>query len=108
MRCMVCGATMTLVKVVPDDAMAVPGFEHRTFMCSACHDTEQRLAFTRRDNEGGPEPVPVHTAPPIAPASTVQDERISAQAPGLFRRVVAKILGRQGTFSTRATQHARN
>ena len=99
---------MTLMKVVPDDTLAVPGFEHRTFMCSACHDTEQRLAFTRRNNEGSPEPMLVHTAPPIVLASTVQDELISAQAPGLFRRVVAKILGRQGTFSTRATQHARN
>jgi hypothetical protein len=108
MRCMVCGATMTLIKVVPDDAMAVHGFEHHTFMCSACRDVEQRLVFIKHGREGDAEAMPVHTAPPIVPASAVQDERISAQAPGLLRRVVAKILGRQGTFSTRATQHARN
>ena len=105
MRCMVCGASMVLMKVVPDDAMAVHGFEHHTFMCSACRDVEQRLVFTRHGREGDAREMPVHTAPPIVPASTVQHERIAAPAPGLFRRVVAKILGRPGAFSTQTTQH---
>jgi hypothetical protein len=102
---MVCGATMTLVKVDPDGAMGVSGFEHHTFICSACRDVEQRLVFARHGREGDAREMPVHAAPPIVPASTVQDERIVAQAPGLFRRVVAKILGRPGAFSTQTTQH---
>jgi hypothetical protein len=28
-----------------DDTMPVPGFERRTFMCSACHDVERHLVF---------------------------------------------------------------
>ena len=108
MRCMVCGATMTLVKVDPDGAMGVSGFEHHTFICSACRDVEPRLVFARHGREGDAREMPVHTAPPIVPAWTVQDERISAQAPGLFRRVIAKVLGREGTFGTRAAQHSRN
>jgi hypothetical protein len=91
MRCLACDAEMILMKVVKDDTMAVPGFEHHSFMCSACHDVERRLVFTRRGRESDTEPMPAHTAPPIAPASAAQDERIAA--PGLFSRVVAKILG---------------
>jgi hypothetical protein len=34
MRCMACGAEMILTNVVQDETMAVPGFEHQTFMCS--------------------------------------------------------------------------
>ena len=91
MHCMACGVEMILMKVVQDDTMAMPGFEHHTFMCSACHDVERRLVFTRHGRESDTEPMPVHTAPPIAPASTAQDERIAA--PGLFRRVVTKLRG---------------
>jgi hypothetical protein len=93
MRCMACGAEMILVGVVPDDTMAVPGFEHHTFMCSACKDTERRLVFSRHGRESAPEPTPMNTAPPIVPASTVEDERVPSPAPGLFRRVVAKMRG---------------
>jgi hypothetical protein len=32
---MACAAEMLLMKVVEDDTMAVAGFEHHTFMCSA-------------------------------------------------------------------------
>jgi hypothetical protein len=92
MRCMACGAEMILMNVVPDDTMTVPGFEHHTFRCSDCHDVERRLVFTRRGRETDAEQMPVHPAPSIAPPSPVQDERIAA--PGLCRRVVAKLRGR--------------
>ena len=36
MRCLACGAEMHLMHVIQDDTMPVPGYEHRTFMCSAC------------------------------------------------------------------------
>jgi hypothetical protein len=98
---MACGAEMILMNVVQDDTMAVPGFEHHTFMCSACHDVERRLVFTRHGRQSDAEPMPMNTAPPIVPASTVQDvpastvedESVPSPAPGLFRRVVARIRG---------------
>jgi hypothetical protein len=48
MRCLVCDAEMILMKIVPDDTMPVPGFEHQTFMCSACHDV---VALPARENQ---------------------------------------------------------
>jgi hypothetical protein len=45
MRCMLCGAEMSLTQSVPDETMLVPGFEHHTLVCPSCHDEEQRLVF---------------------------------------------------------------
>jgi hypothetical protein len=64
MRCMGCGGEMILMNVVPDDTMAVPGFEHHSFMCSECQDMEQRLVFTKYGREEAPEGMPIHAAPP--------------------------------------------
>jgi hypothetical protein len=112
---MVCDAEMILMKVIPDDTMPVPGFERRTFMCSACHDVERHLAFVNPGRESDNELMPVKAGPPIADgrsdrqptdplpsvetapsfeptAAAAQDARIGA--PGLLRRVVAKILTR--------------
>jgi hypothetical protein len=36
---------MYLAHVAPDNTMPVPGYEHRTLMCSECGDTERRLVF---------------------------------------------------------------
>jgi hypothetical protein len=93
MRCMACGAEMILMHVVRDETMPVPGFEHRTFMCSGCHDIERRLAFTRQD-ESRQDLIPVHAAPPIVPAETAHADTIAAPVPGLLWRVVAKLRGR--------------
>jgi hypothetical protein len=68
MRCLACGSEMHLMHVVQDDTMPVPGYEHRTFMCSACGDIERRLVFARDTGQGHTEPMSVHTAPPISPA----------------------------------------
>ena len=81
---------MILMNVVQDDTMAVPGFEHHTFTCSDCEDTERRLVFTKPSRESDTEPTPVQAAPPIAPASTVQDEQ---RRSGVLSRVVAKMRG---------------
>jgi hypothetical protein len=53
MRCLLCNAEMTLMNVVHDDTILVTGFEHHTFICSSCHDVEQRLVFVRAE-----EPIP--------------------------------------------------
>jgi hypothetical protein len=79
-------------KVVRDDAMAVLGFERHTFRCSACHETERCLVFTKHGRETDAEPLPVHPAPPVVPATAVQTGPIAA--PGLFGRMFAKIRGR--------------
>jgi hypothetical protein len=92
MRCLACGAEMHLMHVVQDDTMPVPGYEHRTFMCSACGDIERRFVFARDTGQGHTEPVPVHTAPPISPAPTDRQERITAS--GILRRVFAKLRGK--------------
>ena len=47
MRCVPCGAEMRLVRVVGDDTMMVPGYEHHTFECSTCGEVERRLVFNR-------------------------------------------------------------
>src|SRR5262245_63062590 len=84
MRCLACGAEMHLVDVVQDDTMPVPGYEHRTFRCSACGDIEQRLVFTRHAGSSHTKPVSVQTSP-ISPAPTSHNNRISASR--ILRRV---------------------
>jgi hypothetical protein len=103
MLCMACGAEMILMNVVQDDAIPVLGFEHHTFMCSECQDVERRLVFMKHGREDDTVPMPMQAAPPIVPASTVQEEHIAAS--GLLSRVVAKIRDtrplRRVTFSTK-------
>jgi hypothetical protein len=48
-----------LMNVAQDHTMPVPGFEWRTFMCSACHDVERQFAFVRPGQESDAEPVPM-------------------------------------------------
>ncbi len=45
MRCLVCNAEMVLREAVPADLTTLPGFEHHTFLCSACNRSERRLLF---------------------------------------------------------------
>jgi hypothetical protein len=88
MRCLLCDTEMMLMNVVQDDTMPVAGFEHRTFMCSSCHDVERRLVFVGaaeaipvattpsiagEQSDGGPVPLPDAT-PVTAPISIVHDE----------------------------------
>jgi hypothetical protein len=67
--------------------MRVPGYEHRTFRCSACGDIEQRLVFTRHAGSSHSKPVSVRV-PPISRAPTSHNNRITAS--GILRRVFAK------------------
>jgi hypothetical protein len=92
MRCMICGAEMTLIGVVEDDTFKlVRGFEHHTYMCSKCGDIERRRVFNKHSEEPNTEAVPILSPPPIAPALTTQNQRNTPQ--GLLRRVLAKIRG---------------
>jgi hypothetical protein len=48
MKCFVCGGDMRLTLVEPQDALARPGFEYRTFRCERCGDLERRFVFDPR------------------------------------------------------------
>jgi hypothetical protein len=93
MRCLACDAEMILMNVVRDDTMALLGFEHHSFSCPRCHDVDRRLVFIKHGRQRDAEPMPLHTAPPIAPSSPVLDEQVAT--PGLFKRVVAKLRSRK-------------
>ena len=109
MRCLVCNAEMILMKVDQDDTMPVPGFERRTFMCSECHDVEQRLVFTKHAREGEPETVQV--APPIAggqsnnepiagPLEPIREVRIHDEAFAASRLSMMRIMARRMNAAT--------
>jgi hypothetical protein len=65
---------MSLVQVVSDTAMFVPGYERHTWKCSGCSAVEQRMTFTQ---EGTPNPAvqvePTQTVP-VEPTQTVPVE----------------------------------
>jgi hypothetical protein len=101
---------MLLMQTVQDETMAVPGFEHHTFMCSSCNDIERRLAFAKPGEQAGPkavpaeavpahvvsaqaasaEVVPLHPAPRILPTASAHAHGSTA---GMFRRVLSKLRG---------------
>ena len=56
MRCAGCGAEVILTNVVPENTVAVPGFEHHTFVCSGCHSRVRRVVFMRHGREEDPKP----------------------------------------------------
>jgi hypothetical protein len=70
MHCTACNAEMILMNVVPEHTVAIRGFEQHTFICSGCHITARRVAFTRNGREEAPK------APP-----------------GLFADVMARVRG---------------
>jgi hypothetical protein len=59
--CLECGGEMSLVEVLQDTAMFVPGYEHHTWRCSHCSRIEKRMTFTRT-----PTQVPAMEAPASA------------------------------------------
>jgi len=88
MRCLVCNAEMVLMEAVLADPTILPGFEHRTFSCSACRDIERRLVFT-----GAKAPADAHR----------QDQTGGGTAPGsAWGRAVEKVLSRQKALNDRA------
>jgi len=55
MHCTACDAELILTHVVPEHTGTVRGFEHHTFVCSECHITTHRVAFTRHGREEEPQ-----------------------------------------------------
>ena len=54
MHCAACDAELILTNVVPENTVAVRGFEHHTFICSGCHSTVRRVVFMRHGREEEP------------------------------------------------------
>ena len=98
MRCLACGAEMTLTEVVRDDTMMVPGYEDQTFECPGCHEVERRRMFRGEapseaasiaadpspaaalsDATSSPATAAV-VAAPVAPAASVQEQAVPEQA----------------------------
>ena len=48
MHCIACDAELILTNVVPENTVAVRGFEHHTFICSGCHSTVRRVVFNEK------------------------------------------------------------
>ena len=94
MRCLVCNAEMVLMEAVLADPTILPGFEHRTFSCSACRDIERRLVFT-----GAKAPAAAHRGD--FPSAKLQMGR--GTVPGsAWGRAVEKVLSRQKALNDRA------
>ena len=71
MRCLVCNAEMVLMEAVQADPTTLPGFEHRTFLCPACHDVERRLAYAGARTP----PATSHSGSPAPPSSVMNSRR---------------------------------
>jgi hypothetical protein len=92
MRCMACGAEMILIKIIEDESMAVPGFERHAYMCSACPETETRLAFNKDAKSRQVQIAPNLPSPGLAPAAPIDNR---PRASGFFLRAFAKLRGQQ-------------
>jgi hypothetical protein len=58
MHCIACDAELILTNVVPENTVAVRGFEHHTFICSGCHTTVRRVVFMKHGREEDPKAPP--------------------------------------------------
>jgi hypothetical protein len=54
MHCAACDAELILTNVVPENTVAVRGFEHHTFSCSGCHSTGAASSLHETWAGGGP------------------------------------------------------
>jgi hypothetical protein len=99
MRCLVCNAEMVLMEAVQADPTTLPGFEHRTFLCPACHDVERRLAYAGAR-------APSATSHSGAPAAKLRMGRgMSPQS--AWSRAVEKVLSKQTALNGRTAPKRR-
>ena len=98
MRCLFCNAEMVLMEAVQADPTTLPSFEHRTFLCQACHGVERRLAYA-----GARAPsAPSHSASPAT------NRNIGSGMPqSAWSRAVEKVLHKQIELNGRAAAKRR-
>ena len=73
MQCFVCGEQMRVVKVEPH-AVAMQGFEFRTFQCVGCGDVEKRQVF---DNSRSVETIVARPPAASEPPATLPPAPVS-------------------------------
>jgi hypothetical protein len=106
---------MRLVQAVADHTMMVPGYEHQTLECPACHEVERRLVFARPVEPRPVEPKPVEPksldTKPIelrrpseeGPASgTAPKGDACAQPPSTWERALDRLRSQQSSLQERA------
>ena len=90
MRCMACGGEIVLLNALEDLTNPVLGFERETYFCSGCGEAEQRTVFNKAAKEKREaEIATILNPPPVAPPAPAD----RPTAPGLLRRVLAKVRG---------------
>ena len=90
MRCLVCGAEMQLLEVIPDNTMPVSCYEQQAFKCPGCHDVERRLV--RREQ-------PPRAQPSVSACKTCDEPVASVTA---WARAVTKLRNHQAALQQRA------
>jgi hypothetical protein len=80
MWCLTCGREMQRVQVERDDGMFVTGYEHHTWQCSACGQSERRLVFVRAEPAASVSSAPAAPDPREPAASGSSDP--AASGPG--------------------------
>ena len=89
MHCTACGSELILTNVVPDDTAGLPGVEHHTFVCSACHVTERKVVFIKGGREADSPPMPMRSTSPSRRVGTERGEHVAPA--GLLGRVMARL-----------------
>ena len=98
MRCLFCNAEMVLMETVQADPTTLPSFEHRTFLCPACHGVERRLAYAGAR-------APSAASHSASPATNL---KIGSGMPqSAWSRVVEKVLHKQIELNGRAAAKKR-
>jgi hypothetical protein len=100
MRCLVCNAEMVLMEAVQADPTTLPGFEHRTFLCPACHDVERRLAYAGART-------PSATSHSGSPAAKLKMGR-GMPPQSAWGRAVEKVLSKQMALNERTAANIRD
>ena len=95
MRCLVCNAEMVLMEAVQADPTTLPSFEHRTFLCPACHGVERRLAYAGA------------RAPSATPLLGFTPNIGSGMPQSAWSRAVEKVLHKQIELNGRAAAKKR-
>jgi hypothetical protein len=83
MRCLFCNTEMVLMEAVQADPTTLPSYEHRTFLCPACHRVERRLAYVGARAHSATS----HSASPATIGS--------GMSPRAWSRAVEKVLHKQ-------------
>ena len=98
MRCLFCNAEMVLMEAVQADPTTLPSFEHRTFLCPACHGVERRLAYAGAR-------APSATSHSGSPATNLNIG--SGMPQSAWSRAVEKVLHKQIELNGRAAAKRR-